>query len=443
MNLSKLGVLGLLCCGAGVHAQTDTARSRPHPNSAAAQLESDGYSSYELLAPGSGKFRILYEVSATTPGATYYFNPIRKGSRASDERVVDLATGKPLQFAVVGGDEARRSGLPDADLEGEYVRVALARPVPAGGGEGRILIDKTYEDAKSYYLEGETIVFERSLGIDRNSIVLPRGYRLVSCNVPAQVLQDADGRIRISFWDVSAAAAPLVLKARPSAPAAGRSSIPKERLVERAHQTREIVYHLQQPETHRFDLHHDYTETKPGTTTYVNIVRPGSRVDNPSGLNLDTGAPLRAQVLRGAAVSRAAPETEGVTAETEAVVFSFAAVPPGGSARLRIAETYTDPERYKLVGDELVWDRSFGRAANAVVLPAGWALTNSSMPAIANELADGRIRLDFLNPRPDELRVLITARRIPAPGAKIGARRKLVQTSSRSATASTSTRKPW
>ena len=418
MNLVPVSALGLLCWGAAVHAQTASAQSSPPPNSAAAQLESDGYTRYELLAPGSGKFRILYEVSATTPGATSYFNPIRKGSRASDERVVDLASGRPLQFEIVSGNKARESGLPDADAEGEYVKVTLARPVPAGGGEGRILIDKTYEDSKSYYLEGETIVFERSLGIDRNAVVLPSGYRLVSSNIPAQVLQDPDGRIRISFWDTSPAAAPLVLKARPSAPAAGASRAPAERLAERAHQTREIVYHLQQPETHRFDLHHDYTETNAGTTTYVNLVRPGSRVDNPSGRNLDTGAPLRAQVLRGPAISKAAPGTEGVTAESEAVVFSFAPVPAGGSARLRITETYTDPERYKLVGDELIWDRSFGRPANAVVLPAGWALTNSSMLAIASELPDGRIRLDFLNPRPDELRVLITARRIPGGAVK-------------------------
>ncbi|MDP9415768.1 MAG: hypothetical protein M3Q08_17140, partial [Pseudomonadota bacterium] len=37
------------------------------------QTEADGYTRYELLAPGSGKFRILYEVTATTPGATVYF----------------------------------------------------------------------------------------------------------------------------------------------------------------------------------------------------------------------------------------------------------------------------------------------------------------------------------------------------------------------------------
>lgn len=57
------------------------------------QSEADGYSRYELLAPGSGKFRILYEITATAPGATEYFNPIRAGSVATDERVVDRATG--------------------------------------------------------------------------------------------------------------------------------------------------------------------------------------------------------------------------------------------------------------------------------------------------------------------------------------------------------------
>jgi len=74
-------------------------------------------------------------------------------------------------------------------------------------------------------------------------------------------------------------------------------------------------------------------------------------------------------------------------------------------------ETYTDTARYKRVGDELVWDRGFGRPANAVVLPPGWTLTNSSIPATVSTMADGRVRLDFINPRPDDIQVLITARR--------------------------------
>jgi hypothetical protein len=101
------------------------------------------------------------------------------------------------------------------------------------------------------------IVFERPLGIDRNAVVLPTGYRLVSCNLPAQVLQEPDGRTKISFWDTSPAQAPLVLKARRTAILESKSRIPSARLEERASQTREIVYLLQQPETHRFELYHD------------------------------------------------------------------------------------------------------------------------------------------------------------------------------------------
>jgi hypothetical protein len=145
----------------------------------------------------------------------------------------------------------------------------------------------------------------------------------------------------------------------------------------------------------------------------VNVVRPGSTVANPSARDLDTGAKLAFQVLSGDALS---PAKLGVPAEelkgaSEVVVFHYPPVKPGESIRLRMFETYTDSVRYTSTGDELIWDRSFGRAPNAVVLPAGWLLTNSSIPATISELPDGRIRLDFINPRNDQIDVLITARR--------------------------------
>jgi hypothetical protein len=74
-------------------------------------------------------------------------------------------------------------------------------------------------------------------------------------------------------------------------------------------------------------------------------------------------------------------------------------------------ETYVDSARYKVVNNELVWDRSFGRPANAVVLPQGWVLNNSAIPATVSTLQDGRVRLDFINPAPGEINVLITARK--------------------------------
>ena len=62
----------------------------------------------------------------------------------------------------------RRDGHAFAAVDGEYLRVKLARPVPENG-ESRLRIDKTYSDPKSYYLDGDQIVFSRSLGIKRNS----------------------------------------------------------------------------------------------------------------------------------------------------------------------------------------------------------------------------------------------------------------------------------
>ncbi|MGH9335516.1 MAG: hypothetical protein ACRD21_17400, partial [Vicinamibacteria bacterium] len=79
--------------------------------------------------------------------------------------------------------------------------------------------------------------------------------------------------------------------------------------------------------------------------------------------------------------------------------------------RLRIEETYTDPGRYGLVGEELVWHRSFGRPENEVVLPEGWSLTVSSIPATVTTMEDGRVRLRFMNARPDAIDVFVKARR--------------------------------
>ena len=399
MHTSCRSIL-MLAVPAALAAQTTPAR----------QTDADAYTRYELLAPGSGKFRIIYEVTATTPGATHYFNPIRAGSIATDESVFDRRTGRPLPFDEVGGAVARAGGVRGADTTGRYIRVTLARPVPADG-EGRILILKTYEDRASYLVRGDTIVFTRPLGIKRNAVALPAGYELVASNYPSQVLQEADGRVVVSFWNSTPAEAPLTLRALPrGAVGAARSSV-AARLGERAHQDREIIYFLQPPQTHAFDLYHDYTESRAGTSTYLNVVRAGSTVANPRARDLDTGEELRWEVMKGDAITRAGLDVPNVTAATEVVVFRFAPVPAGGSTRVRMYETYTDSVRYRLVGDELVWDRGFGRPLNIVVLPAGWVLTNSSIPATVSTREDGRVQLDFVNARPDEIQVLITARR--------------------------------
>src|SRR4051794_15655069 len=126
-------ILGALAMIAALAAGSAAAQTRT-------PQEANGYTRYELLAPGSGKFRIIYDITAVRPGATAFFNPIRKGSVASDEQVIDSASGQPLPFKQVTGEAAKTSGLPDADLASDYIRVELPRPVPANGGESRMRI---------------------------------------------------------------------------------------------------------------------------------------------------------------------------------------------------------------------------------------------------------------------------------------------------------------
>jgi len=398
----------------------------------ARQTSQDEYTLYELLAPDTASFRIDYEVTATTTGATSFWNPIRKGSVASDEAVYDMMTGAPLKFEQVTGAQAKAHGLGNADLESDYIEVHLARPVPPDGGQARVRIVKTYKDPKSYFRKDDGIVFDRPLGIRRNSVVLPAGYQLTDCNVPSQVTSEPDGRIRISFMHQAPGAAALIVKAKPGAPTgetakpraltAARSWEPpssqgpteRARLSERAHQDRDIVYFLQSPETSAFSLYHDYTESREGVDKYLNVVRTGSTVSKPSGRILDTGEALKAEVLTGAQMKAAGidPGGERVAPDQQVVVTSFAPVKKGQSVRLRLSETYTAPQSYRLEGDEFVLDRSLGRPRNSVVLPRGWYLTWLSIPAVVRQTPDGLTRIDFVNGRPDSVDVLIKGKKL-------------------------------
>ena len=78
-----------------------------------------------------------------------------------------------------------------------------------------MLIDKTYEDAKSYFVDGDAIVFNRPLGIKRNAVVLPPGFEVVACNYPSQIFTETPaGRIRTSFMNPGPDAVSYVVKAR-------------------------------------------------------------------------------------------------------------------------------------------------------------------------------------------------------------------------------------
>jgi len=183
-------------------------------------------------------------------------------------------------------------------------------------------------------------------------------------------------------------------------------------LNERAYQDREILYELQEPQSHAFRITHDYTERKEGEKHYFNIVRAGSRVSDPESIDLDTGENLKWETLSGKQVKDRKLPLANVNDDSVVVVTQLARpVAKGATVRLRLKETYTDPKSYYLDGDELVWDRTFGRLRNTVVLPPGWYLTALASPGVIQTLPDGRVSVYVVNPRNDDVRVYLRARR--------------------------------
>src|SRR5205823_4369259 len=191
--------------------------------------------------------------------------------------------------------------------------------------------------------------------------------RRTAGNIPAQGLTEAaDGRGRVSFMHQGPAGGPFVIRAARGAqtgdaakprpltgarswePPPSQGPADRARLADRAHQDRDIVYFLQQPDTHAFSLYHDYTESREGVGQYLNVVRTGSTVAAPSGKLLDTGEPLKVDVMTGSQMKAAGvdPGGERVDPNQQVVVFRFPAVMRGQSVRLRMYETYTAAESY-------------------------------------------------------------------------------------------------
>jgi hypothetical protein len=181
---------------------------------------------------------------------------------------------------------------------------------------------------------------------------------------------------------------------------------------ERAYQDREILYELQPPETHAFRITHDYTVRNIDEKYYFNVVRAGSHVTDPESIDLDSGEMLKWETISGKTARDRKLAVGEVKDESEIVVTYLARpVSAGTTNRIRLKETYVDAKSLYLDGDELVWDRSFGRLRNTVVLPSGWYLTALSAPSTIQTLPDGRVAIYTVNPRNDDVRVYLRARR--------------------------------
>src|SRR5437016_9668548 len=181
----------------------------------------------------------------------------------------------------------------------------------------------------------------------------------------------------------------------------------------RAEQDREIRYWLLDPATHQFHISHDFTVTRVGQKSVHSFVRKGSTVSPDAKMtNLDTGKQLNTHPVTGKQVNELGYYPE--PSDPESVVVQGDLEQPvseGGSVRIRVEETYTDPVGYIVKDGELVWTRTLGRPLNFVTLPAGWMLTRLNTPAVVTMDAEGQVTLRFTNIRNDNLAVTIHAKK--------------------------------
>jgi len=182
----------------------------------------------------------------------------------------------------------------------------------------------------------------------------------------------------------------------------------------RAEQDRVITYWLLAPESGQFRISHDFTVTRAGQRSVHSFVRKGSIVSQAAVVDLDTGETLKTANVTGKEVNALGYYPEPAPDDSVVVQADLPhPVREGESARVRVTETYTDAERYYVKDGELVWDRTLGRPWNLVVLPAGWMLSSVSVPAVVTLDQEGRVACRFVNPRNDEVHVVLKGRRRP------------------------------
>ncbi len=176
----------------------------------------------------------------------------------------------------------------------------------------------------------------------------------------------------------------------------------------RADQDREIRYWLLDPSTHKFAISHDFTVDRAGQASVHSFVRKGSDVAPDSKITLlETGEPLHTHIVNGKDVNTLGYYREHYDDDTVVVQGDLPhALAKNETVRVRVEETYTDPEGYKMGGKELVWTRTLGRPVNWVSLPDGWMLSSVNTPATVSLDAQGRVTLRFTNTHPGDLAVI-------------------------------------
>ena len=304
----------------------------------------EAYTEYALLEPGSASFRIRYLFETTHAGSTEMTNDTRGGSEGSGVEVYDPRTGQPVKFVY--------EPVPNGD--GHRIRATLPRPVPEGG-IGRLLVYKTYEDDRTYMMNGDDLVWVRSLSGYRLGVILPKGWAFTSANIAAQMTTTADGRLKLAFASPSGQANNLTIHAHKTS-----ATFPPQTFTDMFFDDVKTLYDLDAPETGRIKVEQTYRDYRKGATA-----------------TLDSLAYLPLRDLKVTDLDTAAALTPTKSGKSTTVKLGEPIVNDKQSAYLKLNGTLVNAG-YRLLNGELVFTRTLHGLRNTILLPQGWEVTGVS-----------------------------------------------------------------
>ena len=338
----------------------------------------DAYTEYALLEPGSESFRIKFLPEQRNVGATEITNETRGGSEGGDIKVYDPRTGDPVEFTYAQvGDDAERHAI----------RAKLPRPVPEGG-IGRVLIYKTYKDPRTYQMNGDDLVWVRSLSGYRLGVILPKGYAFTSSNVAAQLATTVDGRLKLAFANPSGQANPVTIHARKTN--AVFTSMP---FMDVFFDDVKTLYDLDSPDSGRVNVEQTYSDYRSGAVAVLDT-QTYLQLSNLKVTDLDTGKAL----------------TPVNTGGTTSVKLDVPITNERQSAHLRLTGTMGKVD-YTIVKGDLLFTMTVYGLRNTVLLPSGWDVSTVSQSGTIGTYRNRRF-VSFINLNAENnYRVTIRARR--------------------------------
>lgn len=322
----------------------------------------DAYTEYEILEPGSESFRIRYLPETTRAGATEIVNATRGGSEGSGIEVYDPRTGNPIKFTYV---------VEDADTHA--IHAPLPIPVPEGG-IGRVLIYKTYKDPRTYMMNGDDIVWVRSLSGYRLGVLLPKGFAFLSSNVAAQMSTTESGQLRLAFANPSGQSNPVTIHAKKTT-----ATFEPTTYTDMFFDDIKTLYDLGAPEGRTFSVEQTYSDYRKGETA-----------------KLDSLAYLALNDLKVVDLDTAKVLTPSRQGADMSVPIDVPIVNDRQSVHLRLTGTVNDGT-YRVVNGELTFSRTLHGLRNTVLLPEGWDVASVSQSGTIGRTAQGRAFVSLIN----------------------------------------------